>query len=687
MADTPDPRGRQRTMRLGTRSCAECRRRKARCVYPDGSRICEGCALRQCPCVAQGSGRPRTMAQPSPDRGNGDLRQRVQRLENTMLRLCYALERPSDAEKTQNVKTSVAKALQHLQLPRTDAPESNTDGDPDDEEDSALYSTDGFDDGLDAADAPLVALLRAAAMLDREGSGSSVSSVAKGSNSSRVQDISSNFARTLLQDNDLRSVIDDTHKYWKIWPACSYGPRHIDTLQCADPSVATSLLSDMIRSEDPSVMAKAVLFIALCIQQLPRAGLSESLPSSPKVVVASYIRTADDLLHIAAGIRETIDAAEAWVLESKLYINMGKPRQAWLCLRRAANAALLLGLHRTNGHGRTERVDSLWAQIWQTERLCSLSLGLPSAISNQHPAMSSSPPSLNEIHDLFRHRLCLALGTIIERNQRSPLDYLATVKIEEDLEQCRSLLPDEFWSQPHRPDQSFVDIYYRQITKVLYSLSIMMVHIPFILKASTDRKYEHNRISAMNAARDVITNYSLLRQVADAEYIICEVLDFQVFSAGMILLINLFSHPPLSAQENTNEDLRLTEALAETLQRTASLMSCDVARQGSHVLSLLIQVHRGSYKGPDRFVGVMPYFGKVKISFPTNRASAESAAEANPNAASSTSTGSVEFSVWSSDQDFPMTVDLEQGLGGDWVPGMGEDVGLDYDWSYTFTCD
>jgi hypothetical protein len=619
---------------------------------------------------------------------NGDLRQRVQTLENTMVRLCRALELPSDAKKTPNVKTSTAKALQHLRLPQTDGPAFTIDGAPDHEDNSAPYSTEGSDDGFDAVDAPLVALLRAAAMLEEGDSGSSADCMASSlDSSSRIQELSSNLGRITLQDDDMRSVLENTHKYWKMWPACSYGPRHTDTLQCANPSVATGLLSDMIQSGDPSVMAKAALFLSLCIQQLPRAGLSQSLPSSPKAVVASYMRAADDLLHISAGIRETIDAAEAWVLESKLYINMGKPRQAWLCLRRAGNAALLLGLHRANGKGRTEREDLLWAQIWPSERFCSLSLGLPSAISNQHPVMSSSPPSLNGIHDPFRHRLCLAVGDIIERNQHSPLDYLATIKVDQALEQCRSLLPDEFWSRSPRPDQSLIDIYHRQITKILYFLSIMMVHLPFMLKASTDRKHEHNRISALNAAREVITNYSFLRQVADAEYIICEVLDFQVFSAGMILLINLFSHPPLSAQENTDEDLKLTEALAEALQRTASLMHCDVARQGSHVLNLLMQVHRGSYKGPDRFVGVLPYFGKVKINFATHKAPAVSAAEGDPAAASSTSTGSVEFSVWTVDQDFPMTVDLDQGLGGNWSTEMGEGVDLDYDWSYTFTCD
>ncbi|KAF5983618.1 n-terminal binuclear Zn cluster-containing protein [Fusarium coicis] len=42
-------------MRLGTRSCAQCRRRKVRCVFPTEQRRppCQQCALRSIPCLAQ----------------------------------------------------------------------------------------------------------------------------------------------------------------------------------------------------------------------------------------------------------------------------------------------------------------------------------------------------------------------------------------------------------------------------------------------------------------------------------------------------------------------------------------------------------------------------------------------------------------------------------------------------------
>ncbi|KAI3320177.1 hypothetical protein HD806DRAFT_547667 [Xylariaceae sp. AK1471] len=179
-------------------------------------------------------------------------------------------------------------------------------------------------------------------------------------------------------------------------------------------------------------------------------------------------------------------------------------------------------------------------------------------------------------------------------------------------------------------------------------------------------------------------DYLLLRKVPNAEFIICEVLDFHVFSGGMILMIKLLSHPNPVSSDDTNRDLALVKTPAESFQQTASLMHCNVARQGSHLLDLLMQVKRGSYRDRDRFVAILPYFGKVKISFPVNGLAGPLSKEVNLSTALPDTTSSVEFSSWSSDQDFLMTMGFEQELCGDWaaVPDMNGNI--NYDWSQTF---
>jgi hypothetical protein len=116
---------------------------------------------------------------------------------------------------------------------------------------------------------------------------------------------------------------------------------------------------------------------------------------------------------------------------------------------------------------------------------------------------------------------------------------------------------------------------------------------------------------------------------------------------------------------------------------------CVLARQGSHVLTLLLHVQRGSSSGAgrDTFAAVMPYFGRVKISFPINGIAAITPEEdANTSLAPpGIATGNVRFSGWSDGhQDFAMTTDFDEEPVGDWSAAMAADIELDYDWAHFF---
>jgi len=245
MPGAPDLFFPQLAMRLGTRSCAECRRRKARCTYPEGSQSCEGCTLRQRPCLAQKPRQQRTRSELVLDAGNGELQQRIEALENAVRQMGRGMDPLSDSATGRGVTASVMSASQPLQSPRTDNAELAGGSATDLGDTPSAYSACDSDDVLDIEDAPLVALLRAATMLEAETNGGPASSeIWKLSSLSRLQKVSSSLGRVILKDDHLRSVLDSTHKYWQMWPSCHYGQQHADRLQCVDPSAAMSLLRD-----------------------------------------------------------------------------------------------------------------------------------------------------------------------------------------------------------------------------------------------------------------------------------------------------------------------------------------------------------------------------------------------------------------------------------------------------------
>src|ERR1700712_1214872 len=68
-------------MRMGTRSCAECRRRKVRCIFPTAGAICKECLVHDSHCVPQKSSRA------SRPKTEQDVQQRLEKLENLVRHL------------------------------------------------------------------------------------------------------------------------------------------------------------------------------------------------------------------------------------------------------------------------------------------------------------------------------------------------------------------------------------------------------------------------------------------------------------------------------------------------------------------------------------------------------------------------------------------------------------------------
>ncbi|KAJ4344160.1 hypothetical protein N0V85_009814, partial [Neurospora sp. IMI 360204] len=327
-------------------------------------------------------------------------------------------------------------------------------------------------------------------------------------------------------DDDLLTVLAATEPYWSIWPPWQYGalPPAMRTLQTGGVEFAARFLSHMARSSSPRIAAKALLWLSLCIQQAPKTLQLSRCELSQEALLASYMQTADSLLTSAAGTGETLHGIEARLIEQKLYMNMGWPRQAWLSVRRAADGALLLRLHRApdqkGGGGGGGREAAIWTEIWHLETNFALILGLPSTIPIPILTPSPGPPPQRE-HDngsssgcdsplrTLQHRMCSLAASIVARNQSPQPSYLATVQIGHELDGCRALMPDSWWHEPLRPDQPFAQLYAQQATKMQYFLIAKLLHLPFMLSA--DARYEYSRASAVAASRGLIAAYLGLR--------------------------------------------------------------------------------------------------------------------------------------------------------------------------------
>ncbi|KAL2009381.1 hypothetical protein VTN00DRAFT_7575 [Thermoascus crustaceus] len=688
-------------MRLGTRSCAECRRRKVRCIFPPNSQVCEQCALHDTPCQAQ---------QPSQDLGKApvdrgrktDVLQKLEDLEGMVRHICKAINLKIESSSLADFETSATEALRRLRPASTS--ETSV------EEDLSTRRTDSLNvsdsDGLTTSsdqrdcfeDAPLLRLFKDAMLIQRDHVQDYRHRLGFGTDQS-IKTCIKTLDSLIPRRDDLMLILEHTEKYWPLWPVCPVGPvTSSDRLQQGGIAAARDYIFDSMRSGSPTIVAKAVLWLALCVQQLTRDFRYQrtDLPASPNTLMDAYMSGAETLLSVHLDSRGTNEGLEALALQTKLYINMGKPRKAWLTVRRALNFALLLGLHHPEDRA-DERQKALWSLIWQSDRQLSLLLGFPYAIADSHPGLSKEHAGQSVVAQVM-HEMSIIAGHIGERNQNyRSVTYSVTVQIDQELERCKDGIPPGWWDDAiSSPAMSVEDVYSRQIVKIQFYQLYKLLHLPYMLKSSVDRRFESSRIAALEASREMIKCYQALRNSSGPALMICDLIDFEVFSAAMVIVIDLLSskssHSDASQQA---EDWELVHGVTRTLKHVSREIECSVAGQAAQLLEYLSMARHGTYSSPERYEAVIPYFGKVRISRPA-RAAASSSSQTELSTTPPNGSGPqlpppqpfpnmVEFSAnafvpFSPNATADGLSDAELGI--DWTSVF--DVDSNYDWSQLF---
>ncbi|KAL2831538.1 hypothetical protein BDW59DRAFT_140256 [Aspergillus cavernicola] len=646
-------------MRLGTRSCTECRRRKIRCIYPPHGNLCQQCEAHGTPCQKQEA---RRAAPPRNTRGSdGVLHERIENLERIVSQIYETRHVAFDAATSAQEMNSI-EALKYL-CPNADM---GTNG----------HQTVDLDDADGQLDGPLLDLLNRSLSIEK----------AMQPRTRPIHPLKSVHAIQALQAlklcaDDLNLVLRMTEKYWALWPILPPGfIQIIPSPLGLEIQSATNFINDSLQSESPEVVAKAFLWLALCIQQLPSNfdHYHHNLPCSRASLLQAYLKGAEELLGSPHDAQEDSTFLECLLLQAKLYINMGKPRKSWLAVRHAINLALLQGIQSTHGPD-SEKMKLIWLQLWIFDQQLSMFMGLPHSIPDSHPSVSSISDDV-----LHQYLYCIGIisGHIGDRNLNIvKADWSDTLNIERELVHMREMMPVE-WDLPNGVELSVADVWGKQIGKFYYYVLLMNTYLPYILQEYTHGEtHTHSRTIALMASRKMIEHYHGLRHSTQGELLICDLMDFQVFSAAIVLVINVLSPTTERNIEQDMEDWSQISGLRQTLDRLSQAMTCSVAKQAADLLNYLYAAGHGTYRD-EPYEAVIPYFGRVRISPPKNDMKSMSSTNTDPASA----VNLVEFSAQSLSPQGPDTLGYYFGdseLSADW--SMASDFDFNWDWNEVFT--
>ncbi|KAL3447157.1 hypothetical protein BJX65DRAFT_98537 [Aspergillus insuetus] len=565
---------RRKVVRKGTRSCWECRRRKVKCLpSPDHVSICAGCRERGTECLSQ----QEYVDDPSPQQPADDsaLAQRVARVESLLETLLKKITQDQGGQPTPESIDGTTNPA-HRPLPASPGSVQAED-------------SDATTERLDSLRQQLAAMLPCQADVDFL--------------------FASSYGWWLLQQHMMPQLPDMTND--------AQGPFNVS----------------LVSKGHPIALARLLLCIATCIQQLP-----------PRIDLR-VLQTAGQVREVESGIIEfitknvasddeltgTIEGVECLALLGMHAVNAGNLRRSWLLFRKAITVGQLLGLHRMALYMPQEIIEArrhhLWYQISRGERYLSVILGLPSSTGSAVFPLDNNA-SRDSAEDLYHKKLYHISGLILDRNQGdSTHSFSTTLRISEQLDSFAAQMPPVWWEIPKtvpttRTRESSAE-FERIMCQIWHFELATLLYLPFMLRAATtkDRGFEYSRSKCLDAARNLVKRWISIRE-SQTSLLFSNLLEFQAFTAATTLLLGLLagerSTHPTTVQER-NEDSRLVERVIANFENgsTRPPASNSIANPVSaQSIQVICTLQRFLQPGDpsDRLRLDIPFFGVIRVA-------------------------------------------------------------------------
>ena len=608
----------RKKMRKGTKSCLECRRRKIKCTFEEGRpQICNECYARGSTCIDQEHGDINAYAQQTGVDQSYSLRERVSQLEDLVRQVLHKIPEKEDASpaSTPNLRTTVdTQAAEVLKSLKSSIRNQSIE--------EPLQIPGGLRE-----DAPALTLFDNAVIARRD----KIPEMSR-AQYNKAKTLAAALNHLLPSPHDLNIILDAAAKWFNIW-------RQMFP-QIADARCETikESVSHSLRSEHPAEIAKTMLCIAISVHQMPPDFDWQRLQlrDDPRELMDRYINTIDQLITSDDEIAATIEGIECMVLEAKYHVNMGRPRRSWLLLRRAITFAQLLGLHRIStrkpqddSDGKYERKVSLWCHLFIMDKFLSLVLGLPYLVDAMFCTPYIPPPGAEPenvtMGELFAIRMCPVVTKIIDRNQSPvPVPYSATLRIDQELEELKEKSDQKWWTSSRIPGTSLQEHFDRLQMIFMHHQTRAILHMPFMLKSSSDKRYQYSHEAALDSSREMIRSYKALRSDEDVGPYVCKLIDFQAFTAAMLLLLNLCGYsqhvrgaaPQQPDLDQDQLDSALIDEVISILQEASKESGGIVAAQSVKALEMLARVREGCPEAEVEAHHEKQWQGSCQISIP-----------------------------------------------------------------------
>jgi hypothetical protein len=437
-----------------------------------------------------------------------------------------------------------------------------------------------------------------------------------------------------LPSQETLDLIQKTGNGW--WLARRYSLPY-NPFAKADKILGHDSLESLAR-EPPIIIARALIFVVMGLQQLP-PGMNHEKLGLP-CAIEEYMDTCVSVIATRAAADDemvgSIEGLECLAMLAKYQSNAGKPRSAWLWTRRALNVAQLMGIHKhsTRLLRVTETVskyymEELWYRIVAADQYLSLLLGLQYGVAVDPSQLENDIDVDNSTHtrtfeERYYRKSLVISSYLIDRNQSATTpSYATTEDINEKLEAVANEMPDWWWEVPtgvtHLMTEDSGRAFDRTVAHIWHFQLIALLHLPFMLHDEKEQRHEYSKFACLTASREMIKRYVNLRE--NNRTFSCKILDFEIFTAAVTLLLSLLGSEKLrhgQAEGSLENDWELVDTLIALMGSLEGFPGEMMANQGIKVLKALREISQSDEKEQGSLRLTIPYFGTVNISIGTD---------------------------------------------------------------------
>lgn len=381
-----------------------------------------------------------------------------------------------------------------------------------------------------------------------------------------------------------------------------------------------------IAKERAIIVARTLLHLAACLCALPPDFETSRLRNiwNLEATMDNYVTTVTAMVTSSDELLLTLPGLETLLLLAVYHMNIANLRQSWLIVRRALNLAHLMGFHRMVQARQTPQIESIessvsmWYTLVDLDRILGLHLRLPFA-ADDYPIAADDVP-----HRVHRARLASICRQIAELDHEvTSQSYGQALALDERLESMMKEQPKDFWDVPNVPPTARTaesyDVLERLMVQMWHFELKIFIHLPFLLRAPQESRYEYSKVVALQASRNVVMRWFALRN-AGITQACCRFAELSVFIAAMTLtldiLIDMATKEKSEVQKAKGSDFAMICRVISEMEKLGKATSRErIATRTAVVLKKILSSLDPSKQAMGKSRLTVPFFGTIELDY------------------------------------------------------------------------